>query len=142
MAGTIKGGKAFSLKVDMAEFNKVIANLELAKAQGPLLQRALKKEGDAILVNSKIFVGKKTHRLEQSHRVLTYGTTGKRGSVRVDVVAGGISVRGKLVNYAAAHHDKNPYLQMAVDIQKPGFTARISKAIKLPGRKTSLRYSH
>ena len=140
MAGTIKGGKAFSMRVDMTEFNKVIANLQLAKAQGPLLQRALKKEGDAIVGNSKIFVGKKTWRLHDSHRVLTYGAQG-RPTVRVDVVAGGISVRGKLVNYAAAHHAKNPYLQMAVSIQRPGFTKRISKAIKLPGRRTTLRFT-
>ncbi len=140
MAGTIKGGKAFSVHIAMGEFNAVLANLQLAKGQGPRLQKALVREGNAIVKNSKIFVGKKTHRLEQSHRVLTYGTTGKRG-VRVDVVAGGISVRGKLVNYAAAHHAVNPYLQTALDLQWPGFTARMAKAVKLPGRKTSLRFS-
>ena len=141
MAGTIKGGKAFSMKIDMVEFQKVIMNLELAKAQGPLLQKALKKEGEAIVANSKIFVGKKTLRLMQSHRVLTHGAQGKP-TVSVSVVAGGISVRSKLVNYAAAHHANNPYLQMAVDLQRPGFEGRIAKAVKLPGRKTTLRFTY
>ena len=64
------------MKVNMAEFNKVITNLQLAKAQGPLLQRALVKEGNAITKNSRIFVGKKTYRLHDSHRVLTHGAKG------------------------------------------------------------------
>jgi hypothetical protein len=140
MAGTIKGGKAFSMRIDMAEFNRVLTNLSIAKEQGPRLQKALVKEGEAIKKNSMIFVGKKTHRLEQSHRVLTYGAKGKP-TIRVDVAAGGISVRGKLVNYAAAHHAVNPYLQAALDLQRPGFEQRMTKAIKLPGRRTSLRFT-
>ena len=44
MAGTIKGGKAFSLNVDMTPFVAEIANLKLANTQGPFLKRSSKHE--------------------------------------------------------------------------------------------------
>lgn len=99
-------GKGFRVKVE--GFNEVLKTLSLTKDQTVNLQKFLKEEGHRIVKTARQIVPVKTGRLKDSHRVLTYGTTGKRGFVRVDIVAGGISVRGKFVNYAAAVHEGAP----------------------------------
>jgi hypothetical protein len=138
----VKQGKGFTMFFETREFRAAILNLRLTRNQAPRLQKFLVAEAEKIKKTALTLVPRKTHRLADSHRVLTQGSNVKRGIVQAVVVAGGKSVRGKFVNYAAAVHDGTPkmtgrpWLQRALNIHKPGFTNRMAKSVKIYGRRT------
>ena len=126
-------GKNFSFNIK--GMTEVLKNLELTKNQRARLQNFLEKEANKVVKTARQIVHVDTGRLRDSHRVLTYGATG-RTTVRVDIAAGGIIVRGRLVNYAQAHHEKvDPWLEKAVRMHSAGYTDRMAKAVKIYGRR-------
>lgn len=144
----IQVGKNFRIEVE--GMSEVLKNLELTKNQRKRLQKFLKTEANKIVRTAKKIVPVDTSRLKDSHRILTYGSTGQ-SIVRVDIVVGGIVVRGRLVNYAAAVHQGyrqyifgqdtghrvpgRPWLLAAIQIHAPGYQDRLAEAIKIHGRR-------
>lgn len=122
------GGPGDGFRVQIHGYSEILKSLKLNQDQRKNLQEFLEKEAKKIVKSAQQFVHKKTWRLHDSMRVLTGGATGK--TVRVDVVCGGINVRGKFVDYAAAHHTINPYLEAAVMAHMDGFKDRLQDAIK------------
>lgn len=126
----VQTGKGF--RVFIKGYSEALINLKLLKNQNVRLQKFLEKEAAKIVKTAKEIVPYDTGRLHDTHRILTGGATGKN-FVKVTIVAGGIMMRGKFVNYAAKVHKVNkPWLAMARDMHAPGFDVRLGKAIKIP----------
>jgi hypothetical protein len=124
-------------RAELKGFSETLRNLKLTKNQQGNLQNFLKKEANKVIATAKAIVPVDTGRLRDSHRVLTGGATG-RNFVKVNIVVGGIIIRGRFVNYAAAVHEGSPsfparpWLAMAVKAHAPGYMDRLRRAIKLP----------
>lgn len=125
----VQTGKGF--RVFIRGYSETLINLKLLKNQNVRLQKFLEKEAAKIVKTAKEIVHVDTGRLKDTHRILTWGATGKN-FVRVTIIAGGIMMRGKFVNYAAVQHGRHPWLAMARDMHAPGFDVRLAKAIKIP----------
>lgn len=135
MAGpiTISKSKGFSLRI--RGYSETLRNIQRTRnLQGEGLQRFLKQEGEKVVKTAKSIVPVDTGRLKDSHRVLTYGAA-ERHFVRVDVVAGGIIIRGRFVNYAAAVHRDRPWLMAALRMHEPGYKSRLKKYVKVYGKR-------
>lgn len=128
----IQTGSGFSLHIQGV--SEILKNLELTKNQRGRLQKFLEEEANKVIKTAKKIVPVDTGRLRDSHRVLTHGATG-RTTVRVDIVAGGLMVRGRYVNYARAVHNNNPWLEAALRVHEHGYQDRLAKAIKIYGRR-------
>jgi len=128
-----KGG--FSLHV--RGYSQTLRNLALLKDQKANLQKFLEDEANKVIRTAKSIVPVATGRLKDTHRVLT-GDAAKRGFVKADIAVGGIFMRGRFVNYAAAVHEGSPryparpWLATALALHAPGYKARLAKAIKIP----------
>lgn len=141
----------FSLEVKGA--NEIMRNLELTKNQQKRLRKFLLGEGARVMKTAKELVPVDEQRLSDSHEVVDHkghpGYTGSgKSDVAVDIVAGGKSVRGRFVDYAAAVHEGNPghpiahlrkgprpWLANAIKLHSAGYMKRLGKAIKIYGRK-------
>jgi hypothetical protein len=123
-------GKNFAIHV--TGINVVLRNLERTKNQEDAIKDFLEIEAEDIIDRAQEIVPYDTGRLHDSHRKGAV-KTGDRPSI--DVMAGGIVVRGKMVNYAKKVHDNDPWLQEACDMQMRGFTSRLAKTIKIYGGK-------
>ena len=145
MATTTMGGRGSGFRITVTGFDTVLKNLKLTAKQRPRIQKFLEQEAAKVMRIAKATVPVDTARLQESHRILTYGSEGTH-TVRVDVVAGGISVRGKMVSYAQAVHEglgvhkgnPRPWLKEAVAAVSHGFDNRLKKVIKIYGTKGSI----
>ena len=134
----IRTNKGFSLEVK--GYSEVLRGLKLTKNQTKRLQAFLSVEADKVIKTARSLVPIDTARLKDSHRKLHGGAgVGKRGhALRMDVVAGGLSMRGRFVDYASAVHEGSPryptprpWLANALKLHAPGYTKRLARAIKL-----------
>jgi hypothetical protein len=143
----------FSLEVKGAK--EIMRNLELTKNQTQRLRRFLKDEGAKVVETAQKLVPKDELRLMESHEVVDHGThpsptSSDSADIAVDVVAGGQSIRGRFVDYAAAVHEgytvksgrfagatrePRPWLANAIKRHSPGYMRRLKKAIKIYGRR-------
>ena len=136
MAGVKTGGKKWAISVTTKGFNEAIANLQhLKKSAARELQKVLVEEAEEIKRISQSGTPIKTGRLHDSTRVSRRGAGGGKGryNVSVAVIVGGISVRGKLVNYATVVHETHPtkshFLLKALQAREKGFENRVRRAV-------------
>jgi len=138
------GGKGFTMKITGVQ--DIIRNLELTKRQKDRVQKFLEDESNTLIKVARETVPVDTSRLKDSHRMLTGGS--KKGFIKADVVAGGISIRGRFVHYAEAVHEgdpkgrgiartSRPWLRMAFEKTNKGYTIRLAKVIKIHKSKRS-----
>jgi hypothetical protein len=108
--------------------------LKMRNSAGPELQKALVKEAKIIKELSRLMTPIKTGRLHDSTRVVTGGAVPKKGYIVVQVIAGGIMVRGIMVNYAAlvheTHRSKSHFLLKALKLRERGFEQRVKTNVK------------
>jgi len=143
----IRGSKGFTIEV--SGFSEVMRNLELTKNQTDRLYKFLKDEAEKVKAAAIALVPVDKGRLKESHRVEAARGSNK-DEMRVDVVAGGIHVQGRFVDYAAAVHEGyrefvfgrptgrnvpgRPWLANAIRAHTPGYMNRLKRAIKIHGR--------
>lgn len=141
------GNKSNGFTVRLSGVNDILRNLELTKNQTSRLQKFLIAEAEKIKRTAIELVPKDTLRLAESHRVESSRTfTGSKDVIAVDILVGGISIRGRFVDYAAAVHEGNPkhpiihlrkpgrpWLARAAQMHAPGFESRLKKAVKIYG---------
>ena len=84
---------------------------------------------------------------ETADRIRVHTTKGGKDVIAVDILVGGISVRGREVDYATAVHEgytdarsgvkhaARPWLATAVRLHASGFESRLKKAVKIYGSK-------
>lgn len=133
------------VEISISGTDEILKNIILTKDQSARLQQFVKDEGNKLRALAADMCPKDTGRLRQSHRVLTFGRIGAEGEYAAYVVAGGIVVRGRFINYAAAVHEgsrahdgvpampSRPWMRKAIREFGPGFVKRIAKAVKIYG---------
>lgn len=129
MAFKTIGNKSKGFWIEVQGYSGILKSLKLNQDQRKNLQAFLDKEADKVVKTAQEKVHIVSKRLHDTIRKQTGGATGKT-SVRVNVVAGGKSMRGRFVGYAKAHHDINPYLDDAIAAHAHGYQDRALKAIK------------
>jgi hypothetical protein len=145
------GRKGKGFHMELLGYDQVHKGLKLMKNQRAALMKFLKDEANKLNDLAKSTAPFDKGRLKDSHRVMTRGS-GRGGQQTASgmeysaaVIAGGISVRGRMVDYAAAVHEGNPghprpsagtlkprpWLRKALERISNGFEKRLARAIKI-----------
>ncbi len=121
----------FSMRLE--GFSDVYNNLELTKDQSARMKKFLKAEAAKVNRLAMEIVPIDTHALQLSHRLEgPFEKGSKAGDITVEVRAGGMMSKGKMVNYATKVHMTNkPWLQMALSMITPGYDKRLANAVKI-----------
>lgn len=128
--------KKAGFHMEIKGYGRTLRKLALLKDQKANLQKFLEDEANKVIRTARSIVPVDTGRLKDTHRIFTGGS--KKDFVRADIVVGGIFMRGRFVNYAAAVHEGSPtyparpWLATALALHEPGYRARLKKAIKIP----------
>ena len=138
MAAVTKITSGGVLRLELIGFDEVTHNLRLTKDQHANLQKFVKDEAYKLMDIAKRTVPVATGRLRDSHRVESDGAD--KNLIEASVVAGGLNIRGKFVDYAAAVHEGVkvrsgwPWLENSLRFLAPGFYQRLKSAVKIYGR--------
>lgn len=99
------------------------------------VNKTIAEEVEQLLIEAKELAPVETGRLRDSGRLVK--RKGPSG-VMYEIVFGGVTRKGKFVDYAVAVHElhrtKSQYLQKAVAKRVPGLPDKIAKKVKLKGR--------
>lgn len=124
------GRGAISSKFRIDGVKEVQAKLRVVEKDTRVrIIKAIKEEGNKIIARAKELTPVDTGRLQESGRLLTFGTVTSKNP-QLFLVFGGKKMRGIFVDYAGfvheTHKSMSKFLDKAIKEAAPGFATRIA----------------
>jgi hypothetical protein len=123
-----KWGSSKGFQISVEGFDVTLRTIKLSKDQRRMLEGFVQEECDKVIDHAQEIVPWDTGALHDSHR--REKVSANREGIRYRVLAGGVTAKGKFVDYAEKVHSREPWLAEAAAFERIGYEERAIRHLR------------